>query len=84
MKSALETTWLLKNTVEKSDFVSKIGSDFDVEIDPPTTSNMTVYDDFDANLWNADHILCRVNKQVFQLNNASGCIGEVRASAKAS
>ncbi len=82
MNSALETTWLLKNTVENSVLVATLGSDFCVEIDPPTTSDMTIYDDFDAQLWNANHVLCRVNKHIFQLINGSDCIAEVRASAK--
>ncbi|ASJ76359.1 CHAD domain-containing protein [Granulosicoccus antarcticus] len=82
MNPVLETTWLLKSVIENNDLIMTIGKDFVVEIDAPISSEMTVYDDFDANLWNANHILCRLDKQIFQLHKNSSCIAEVRAAAK--
>jgi hypothetical protein len=61
------TTWSLKDTVEKRDFIARIGSDFYVDIDPATTSDIRFFDDFDAHLWKADLLLYQVNKQRFQL-----------------
>ena len=83
MNPALETTWLLKSPVENSELVTITGSNFRVEIEPSTTSELTMYDDFDADLWNAGFMLCRIDKRLFQLTKGSDCMGEVRATAKA-
>lgn len=83
MNPASEKTWLLKNAVDHSELAAVLGAGFHVEIDQPVTSDLTVYDDFDANLWNADLMLCRVDKNTFQLTRGSDHIGEVRAPAKA-
>lgn len=64
-ESELGTTWLLKNTIDISELVSIAESEFRVEIDLPTTSDMTIYDDFDAHLWNTGHILCRAENRHF-------------------
>ena len=82
MNPALETTWLLKSIVDNSELVATIGSDFHVEIEPSTSTELTVYDDFDDDLWKADLILCRSGKNIFQLIRDSDCIAEVRAPAK--
>lgn len=73
------TTWSFKDTVVERDIIARIGSDFYVDFDPATTLDIRFFDDFDAHLWNADLLLCQINKQRFQLINRSGCIGEVRA-----
>ncbi len=83
MNSALETTWLLKSSVENSELVTIAGSNFRVEFEPSTTSELAIYDDFDADLWNADLMLCRIDKRLFQLTKGSDCMGEARATAKA-
>lgn len=83
MNPALETTWLLKHTIENSELVTAIGSKFHVDIEPPFESELTLYDDFDADLWKADLVLCRNEKHLFQLTRGSDCLGEVRATAKA-
>lgn len=83
MNPALETTWLLKSTIENSELVTTIGSDFHVEIEPSSASELTLYDDFDADLWKANLMLCRSDKHLFQLTRGADGMGEVRAPAKA-
>ena len=83
MNPVLETTWLLKNSIETSELLTTLESRFRVESDSPVTSNITVYDDFDASLWKSDHLLCRVNKLTLQLSSHAGSVAEVRAPAKA-
>ena len=82
MNPALETTWLLKHTIENSELVTAIGSNFHVEIEPSIESELTLYDDFDADLWKANLMLCRSDKHLFQLTRGADCLGEVRATAK--
>ncbi len=83
MNPTSDTTWLLKKTADSCELVTTLRSDFQVEIEPSTASDMILYDDVDADLWNADLMLCRDGKHFFKLTNSSDCKGEVRASAKA-
>ncbi|MGQ7846456.1 CHAD domain-containing protein [Granulosicoccus sp. 3-233] len=83
MNPALEKTWLLKNTVDDSELTSILAAEFQVEIEQALTSELIVHDDFDADLWNTDLMLCRVDKNRFQLIKGTELVGEVRASAKA-
>jgi len=83
MNPALEKTWLLKNALEDSELASVLEAGFRVEIDPAVTSDLTIHDDFDADLWGADLMLCRVDKGRLKLLHGRDVVGEVRAPAKA-
>ncbi|WP_292994450.1 CHAD domain-containing protein [Nitrosomonas sp.] len=83
MNSLPENTWELNEVARNTDILSEISSEFDIEANPGTTSNLQFYDDFDSHLWKANYLLCQVNKQQFQLIDPSGCIGEVGASSGA-
>ena len=83
MNSLPENTWELNEVARNTDILSEISSEFDIEANPGTTSNLQFYDDFDSHLWKANYLLCQVNKQQFQLIDPSGCMGEVGASSGA-
>ncbi|MEQ1815790.1 MAG: CHAD domain-containing protein [Nitrosomonas sp.] len=83
MNSLPENTWELNEVAKNTDILSEISSEFDIEANPGTTSNLQFYDDFDSHLWKANYLLCQVNKQQFQLIDPSGCMGEVGASSGA-
>lgn len=78
-----EITWVLNDEVKNANVLSAISSDFYPEISPATTSTLLFYDDFDADLWQSNYLLCQVDKQRFQLINHTGCIGESEASSDA-
>lgn len=83
MNSLPESTWELNEEVKNIDILSTISSEFDTETSPTTASILQFYDDFDAHLWKANYLLCKVDKQKFQLIDHSGCINEVRVSSDA-
>ena len=78
-----ENTWELNEVAKNADILSEISSEFDIEANPCTTSNLQFYDDFDSHLWMANYLLCQVDRQQFQLIDPSGCIDEASASIDA-
>lgn len=83
MNPALETTWLLNDIVESSELVTTTASAFRMEVEASVTASLTLYDDFDADLWNADVMLCRIDKKLFQMTRGSDEMSEARAGVKA-
>lgn len=80
MKPAQEKAWLLDAIVSHNDLQDIAESAFTVEAQSPTSTTMVFYDDFDANLWNAQYLFYRIRKQGYQLEHASGSVGKVSQS----
>ncbi len=80
MDSLPVITWELSEAAQYTNIFSGLSSDFEIEIKPALSSTLRFYDDFDTHLWEANYLLCNVDKQKFQLIGHSGCIDTVSAS----
>ena len=50
--------WELAQAEAVDELLSVLKSEFTVETEPPTKSNVVLLDDFDAHIWNSDYLLC--------------------------
>lgn len=69
--------WELAQAEAVNELVSVLKSEFTVEIEPPVKSHITLLDDFEAHIWNADYLLCLDTNQHLQLIDQCGNKDEI-------
>jgi len=77
-------TWELKQATTSADLLAALAAGFTAEPSATTTSTMTFFDDFDAHLWCANYLFCRIlfcgtDEQRFQLIDHAGNAEETSA-----
>jgi len=72
-----EKTWLLRKNIDQDQILLTLSLKFNAEALRTVESTYQFYDDFDADLWQSNYLLCELNEGIFQLFQKNKQIAEV-------